>query len=101
MKEKWKWTIALLTIHGKCHDNWNFGRWQWLFLWSHTLKAIICLWLGLHKKHDHSIDTVDLAMRDFKRYTNWEFGEDATWYELAVGFGWRNWFYETYHNSWL
>jgi hypothetical protein len=103
IEERWKWTVAILSQHGKCHDNWYFGKFrQPIFLWFHSIKAIICLWLGLRKKNK-TADTVDMiACRDFRKFTHWEFGSDAEWYELSVGFGWKhNWFIETYFNSWL
>lgn len=85
------WLIPVLRQRCKPEQNWCLNKRQ---EWAYTLKALICLVLHLHDRSDEDYpDMIEVAYANYSRYQHFEFGDAADWDYLAVGYGWRNWWY--------
>lgn len=88
-----------LKQHAQDETDWGINNApvdQWLY----TLKAVICIILKRNRPEEGWTDAVyPIATWNFRSGVCYEYSPSASWEGLAVGHGWRNWWYFVYYDG--
>lgn len=96
--------LIKVVLEGRCQtdDEWHLNALQ---RYGYTIKAVICVLLGRRytgREWDWLGNFVTVGMHSFEKFYNYEIGAtDATWIDITVGCGWRNWLYYELSDGWL
>ena len=93
-----KSTMVMATAWQRCAYN-RIGL-SFTARWLYALKAILCIFLGLHKNIDLHHEMIHGVARFNKQKARWHPDPNVHLFtELAVGSGMGNWFYHTFTDA--